>query len=139
METPSAFRLNLLRSGYFLLAVGIGIVMWPQLITSGPQLEPMHGITLSLLCALGLLAVLGLRYPLQMLPLLIFELTWKALWLLCVFIPLWQSHRLTDALIENLFAVGIAIVFPFVIPWGYVLRQFVLRRGDPWRAKVKVG
>lgn len=73
----SVFRLNLLRSGYLLLVVGLGMTMWPQLVTEGPRLELMHGVALSMLCALGLLSVPGLRYPLKMLPLLLFEVVWK--------------------------------------------------------------
>lgn len=74
MGDVSALRLNLLRAGYLLLVVGIGVAMWPTLLRAGPELELMHGAALSMLCALGLLAVLGLRYPLQMLPLLMFEM-----------------------------------------------------------------
>jgi len=133
MKMPSPLRLNMLRGGYLFLAFGIGAFMWPQLLVQGPQLEPMHGIVLCLLCGLGLLALLGVRYPLQMLPILIFELTWKSIWLLRIFVPLWLAHQVNDAVTANLFAVGFAIVFPFVIPWPYVWQQYVQRPGDPWR------
>ena len=73
MTEPSVLRLNLLGAGYLLLVVGLGSQMWPQLIAEGPALEVMHGVALSMLCAIGLLAVLGLRHPLRMLPLLFFE------------------------------------------------------------------
>lgn len=42
----------------------------------------MHGVVNSMLLALVLLAVLGLRYPLKMLPLLFWEIAWKATCLL---------------------------------------------------------
>ena len=80
MHDISPLRLNLLRGGYLLLVVGIGAGMWPVLLRDGPELELMHGATLSMLCAVGLLAILGLRYPLRMLPLLMFEMTWKTIW-----------------------------------------------------------
>ncbi len=42
----------------------------------------MRGVVSSLLAAMSLLVVLGLRYPLQMLPLLLFELVLKSIWLI---------------------------------------------------------
>jgi len=132
MKPVSIFRLNLLRGGYLLLAGGLLTFMWPQLLAAGPRLELMHGLALSMLCALGALSVLGLRYPLQMLPLLLFEITWKAIWLLRIALPLWRENRLDDTVMSTLFAVAIAVVFPFVIPWQYVLQHYILQPCDPW-------
>ncbi|MBB6254126.1 hypothetical protein [Nitrospirillum iridis] len=133
--TPvSVFRLNLLRGGYLLLAGGIGAAMWPELLAQGPALELMHGAALSMLCALGLLAALGLRHPLAMLPLLMFEMTWKLLWSLRIALPLWLDGRLDGDHISTLGACLIAVVFPVLIPWRYVLDTYVRRAADPWRA-----
>ena len=43
-----------------------------MLLTQTPDVEHMRGVVWALLGAVGLLAVLGIRYPLQMLPLLLF-------------------------------------------------------------------
>ena len=132
METVSTLRLTLLRLGYLLLFAGIGAYMWPTLIREGPRLELMHGVTLSLLCALGLLSGLGLRYPLRLLPLLLFEMLWKALWLLRVALPLWLDHRVDADVADMIFACSIAVVFPVLVPWSYVWRTYVLAPGDRW-------
>ena len=132
MQKFSILRLNLLRSGYLLLVLGIGVTMWPTLLREGPKLELMHGAALSMLCAVGLLAVLGLRYPLQMLPLLMFEMTWKTIWLLRVAVPLWWADRLDADYMGTVGACLIAIVFPIVIPWTYVLDTYVRRQAEPW-------
>ena len=131
METPSPLRLNILRGGYLFIAGGLGAFMWPKLIADGPRLDLAQGLTLCLLCGLGLLCVLGLRYPLRMLPLL-FEITWKVIWLTRIALPLWLDHRADDAFMENLFAVGMVVIVPFFIPWDYVWRQYVQQPGDPW-------
>jgi hypothetical protein len=81
---------------------------------------------------LGLLAALGLRYPLRMLPLMLFEIAWKVIWLTRIALPLWLEHRIDDATKENLFAVGMVVVLPFIVPWDYVWRHYVLQAGDPW-------
>jgi hypothetical protein len=71
----SLFRLYTLRLAYLILAAGLGAVIWPAVISHTPSFALAHGIQAALLAAIGLTAVLGLRYPVQMLPLLLFELT----------------------------------------------------------------
>ena len=133
MTEPSVLRLNLLRAGYLLLIVGLGSQMWPQLIAEGPALEVMHGVALSMLCAIGLLSVLGLRHPLRMLPLLFFEMTWKLIWLLRIALPLWAANRIDAAVASTLSAVLLVVVFPFLVPWRYVARTYIAQPAEPWR------
>jgi len=99
-ETPTRemtlWRIYLLRAGYLLIAVGMGMQKVPAFLHHRPW-ELMHGVVNSMLLALVLLAVLGLRYPLKMLPLLFWEIAWKATWLLAVALPAWQNHTM-DAL-----------------------------------------
>lgn len=128
----STLRLNALRGGYLLLVVGIGAGMWPVLLRDGPRLDTMHGAALSMLCAVGLLAVLGLRHPLRMLPLLMFEMTWKTIWTLRIALPLWASDRLDAHVVATLAACAVALVFPFIIPWGYVLDAYIRAPADEW-------
>src|SRR6202035_2908610 len=82
MHEVSLIRLYTLRICYLILAVGLGLYMWPSVLHHTADLAITHGIQLSLLAGLGLTAVLGLRYPVQMLPLLLFELIWKTIYLL---------------------------------------------------------
>ena len=128
----STLRLNLLRGGYLLLVLGIGAGMWPVLLRDGPDLELMHGAALSMLCAVGLLALLGLRYPLRMLPLLMFEMAWKTIWTLRIALPLWTTDRLDASFVATLVACAVALVFPFIVPWRYVLDTYVRGPADPW-------
>lgn len=135
MTEPSVLRLNLLRSGYLFLILGLGSQMAPPLIARGPALDVMHGVVLSMLCALGLLSILGLRYPLKMLPLLFFEMTWKLIWLVRIALPLWAAHRIDDAVANTLVAVLMVVLFPFIVPWGYVARTYFGQPAEPWRTR----
>ena len=86
----SLVRLYVLRAAYLLLVVGLGAMIVPPLISH----EPMaRGVIPSLLGALWLLSFLGLRYPLTMLPLLIFEFAWKTIWLLDFGLPQWFAGK----------------------------------------------
>jgi hypothetical protein len=75
-----------MRVGYLLMGVGLALVQWPLLPSAGSL--PLHqGVTLCLLTAMSLLAFLGLRYPVKLLPVLLFEAAWKILWLALVAVP----------------------------------------------------
>ena len=78
--TLPAFRLNLMRGGYLLMAIGTFIVKGPMLLQVS-SLPAIEGAQLCILIALALLALLGVRYPIGMLPILMFEVLWKVLWL----------------------------------------------------------
>ncbi|HEX3429610.1 MAG TPA: hypothetical protein VHT03_01885 [Rhizomicrobium sp.] len=135
-ETPARgmapWRLYLLRAGYLLIAVGMGMQIIPAFLHHG-RWELMHGVANSMLLALVLLSILGLRYPLKMLPLLFWEMTWKTSWLLAVALPAWQNHTMDADTWDTTFACLIAVVFLFVVPWDFVWRNFVTARSDGWR------
>ena len=133
MKQLSVFRLNLLRCGYLLLVVGLGLTIWPSILDPTQSFGLLRGIVVCMLASMSALAVLGLRYPLRMLPLLFFEMGWKAIWLLRIALPLWSTHRLDVATTETVFECLIAIVFPFIIPWSYVRSNYLVQPADPWR------
>ena len=134
---PSTARLYVLRATYLLVAVGLGVQIWPLILRSAAAPpEHMQGVVRAVLTAVSLLALLGLCYPVRLLPLLLFELTWKAVWVLGIGLPLWRAGRLDAATHETWVAclVGL-VVFPLAIPWGYVWRHYVLARGDSWSGR----
>jgi hypothetical protein len=132
MPLPSILRLNLLRAGYLLLALGMGSQIWPELLNHPRPWEIMHGVAAAMLGALTALSLIGLRHPLQMLPLLFFELAWKAIWLAAIALPLWLAGRLDPASAETAGECLVGVVFLAVIPWEYVWRAYVRRPGERW-------
>ena len=133
MNEVSVFRLYVLRATYLLLAVGVGTMIWPLLLESPETAEHFRGVTWSLLSTVALLAVLGIRYPLKMLPLLFFELIWKATWVIAIGLPLRSSGQLEGAFGETWFATVVGLViFPLAIPWGYTIRRYLREPGERW-------
>jgi hypothetical protein len=129
----SVFRLYVLRATYLLIVVGVGTMIWPLLLDSPETAEHFRGVTWCLLSTVALLALLGIRYPLKMLPLLFFELIWKATWVIAIGLPLRSAGRLEGAFSETWFAnvMGL-VIFPLVIPWGYVVRSYIREPSDRW-------
>jgi hypothetical protein len=103
--------------------VGLAIFKLPGIFSPPENLSATGSVVLSVLGAIALLAVLGIRYPLKMLPL---EFLWYTQQL---------APEARDILINCL--VGIVLV-PLVMPWGYVFKQYVKARGDPWGKRVTV-
>lgn len=133
MLQVSPFRLYILRACYLLVAVGVGTTIWPLLLGSPESVEHFRGVTWCLLGSVALLALVGIRHPLTMLPLLLFELTWKVTWVLTIGIPLRGLGPLEGAFAETWFAnvMGL-VIFPLAIPWGHVWRRYVLEPGATW-------
>jgi hypothetical protein len=129
----SLFRLYTLRASYLIMAAGLGVFVWPAVLHHTNEFAAAAGIRVALLAGLGAIAALGLRYPVQMLPVLLFELTWKAVYLVAFALPMWSAHQVTAAAAEDIKAVAMVVIFIPLIPWRYVFAQYVLKRGDRWK------
>ena len=123
----STIRLNLLRFGYLLTIVLVGSNAWPALINHEGPWNAFEGAGWCLYAAMSALAVLGLRYPLKMLPLLFHQMLYKALWLVAIGIPTWPE--LPGATRAMAIGVGLDLI---VIPWRHVFEHYVRAGGDRW-------
>lgn len=134
MEQLSTARLYALRAMYLVIAVAMGAQIWPLIVSHPANVEHMRGVVRAFFGALTLLCVLGVRYPVKMLPLMIFEFAWKTIWVVSFGLPLWLTHQLTADTAETMRAclMGVVLV-PLVIPWGYVFRHYARDAGDRWR------
>jgi len=127
----SLARLQVLRATYLLLVVGLGATIVPVLLSHEPT---ARGVIPSLLGGVWLLAIAGLRYPLQMLPLLVFEFAWKTIWLIGFGLPQWSQGQLPSTFGEDFEAIVAGVILmPIVIPWGYLYRHYVKAPATRWR------
>ena len=135
MADVSIFRLYVLRAIYLLLFLGQGSMQLPRIIhhASAMTFSFWDGVGTSFLAALALIAGLGIRYPMQMLPLLLFELAWKMIWLSTVALPLWSANRMDADTLESVPSILTGLVLLIVIPWRHVVARYVRAPGDRWR------
>ena len=138
MTQLPVWRLYALRAGYLLLVVGLGLVVWPQILHHDHPWSLMGGVVKCMLGAMVALAVLGLRYPLKMLPLLFFEIAWKALWLIVVALPAWRAGSMDADTMEMVFEVSVVAAIVVVVPWDYVAASFLAGPGDRWGRGVRL-
>ena len=128
----SLFHLYGLRLVFALMALFLLSTIGPRLLEPPPTL--MTGAARALFTALGLMAAIGVRYPLRMLPIMMFEFAWKALWIAFIGLPLWAAGRLDPDSAQTFFEVGVGgILVPIVMPWRYVVEHYVKGPADRWR------
>jgi hypothetical protein len=126
----SLLRLYLLRAGYLFMALGLAITRWPLLIGHDASWPLMDGVVVCMLVAQSLLFFLGVRYPVKMIPILLFEMTWKVIWLSTVALPLWLAGELNDATASVAINCSLVVIVLLILPWPYLVRQYLTRRGD---------
>ena len=131
MSELPLWRLNLLRAMYLVLVIGLGATVVPDIVSHGPG---ERGVIASLLGAVWLLAFVGLRYPLRMLPLLFFEFVWKLLWMLAYGLPQWTSGQRPPTFADDFFNIALGVILvPLVLPWSWLWRHYVRGPAECWR------
>jgi hypothetical protein len=123
----------MMRVGYLVMGVGLAIVKWPLVIGYDPSTPLFEGVVAVLLTAMSLLAFLGLRYPVRLLPILLFEALWKIIWLSVVALPAVVAGDVDAAMQQLIFNCSFVVIIVAVIPWRHVWQRYVTAQGDRWR------
>ena len=121
---------------YAIRAVGLlGVYgLFTTVMTLIDHAPDERGMLKAMVSGLWVMALVTIRYPLKMVPILLFELVWKLLWLIFFGIPQWWTGVGSPRLGDDLWSIGaFPIVCVLVIPWGYVWRHYVKAPGDRWR------
>jgi hypothetical protein len=110
---------------------GLGILISPDFIISIfdlPEQEPLFfAISGTMYLSLGLLAIIGWKSPIQFIPLLLFQLFYKVIWLAVYAFPLILSNQFpmygnAYLILFILFVIGDIYVIPF--------RYFLVKAGN---------
>lgn len=117
-----------LRLFYALMLVLVAPQAWHTLLTHDGAWDPTRAVAWCVWAAYPTLSLLGVFKPLKMLPLMLFMLFYKALWLAVVAAPLWKAGQLAGTPAGEMAQVFEWVWVPaLVVPWGYVARNYV-----PW-------
>jgi hypothetical protein len=117
---------------YLFIVLGLGTFLWPDILDPHHHWIVIEGQAKCMLAAFSLVCLLGIRYPLQMLPILLWECLWKTLWLAMVPLPQWLAGHVDDAVKPSVFACGMVVLVYLAVPWPYVFARFGLDRGARW-------
>jgi hypothetical protein len=131
-DAVSLWRLYVLRACYAILAVGQGSIQLP-LFLHHAHWTLNSGVAHSFLLALALLSIAGIRYPLGMLPLLVYELLWKMIWLCGIALPLWVANQVDADTRASFFEIAPIMILIPLLPWGYIFSNCLAKPADRWR------
>ncbi|MFZ1477298.1 MAG: hypothetical protein WAT18_06095 [Sphingorhabdus sp.] len=132
----ATWRINAMRFLFLLMAGFMGAMyVWPQLLFDWAEWDMNRGLAKSMLAALALMSLWGVRYPMQMLPLMLYEVAWKTIWLILIAGRAWMADKWTPD-IEGLFydCIGIIIAY-FIVPWRYVWARYIKKPMEPLQTR----
>lgn len=128
------YRLYILRAMYAVLAFVQGYSTWSAIVHHIGPWEFWDGMGHSFFGALTVLSLIGLRYPVRMMPLLLYEFAWKLIWTLAISLPLYLGHRVDPDTADSFVSIFLGVVIvPLLLPWGYIWKNYVTAPGDRWR------
>ena len=128
-EGVRPFNIYLLRLLFFLVFVFVGYDSWTSILNHEGSWDHVKAAALCMWATYSLLSILGIFYPLKMLPLVLFEIIYKILWLIIVAYPLWSADRLAGSPAEEMTKAFLWVVLPIVaMPWKYAFDKYVLNR-----------
>jgi hypothetical protein len=122
------YRINiyLLRLLYLLMIIFVGSDSWTAIITHQGPWDHLKAVAFCVWAAYSTLSILGLINPLKMLPIILFEIFYKSIWLVIVAYPLWTKHQLVGSPAEQLTYAFLWLPLPLLaMPWGYAFRTYL--------------
>ena len=125
-EGVRPFNIYMLRLFYFLMFAFVGFDSWSGIVNHQGPWDAVRGVAVCVWAAYSTLSVLGLLHPLRMLPVMLFMIFYKTLWLLVVAYPMWRMGTLAGTPAEEMARVFIWVPLPMIaVPWGYVVRTYL--------------
>ncbi|MEL6250912.1 MAG: hypothetical protein AAFR87_02775 [Bacteroidota bacterium] len=125
-QYPLKWRLHLMRALFFLNFISLAIDNWSAVLFPTEQMDVLSGVAISFWAGFSLLNLIGVRFPLKMLPILLLQLLYKSAWIIGTYLPAKISGSI-DAGIQDFFWICVAgiILNLLIIPWKYVYREFI--------------
>jgi hypothetical protein len=126
-EGVRPINIYLLRLVYFLMLAFVATDAWTRILTHPGPWDPVKAVAWCVWASYPTLSFFGLIHPLKMLPLMIFAIMYKVIWLIVVAYPLWRAHTLAGSPAEGLASTFLWVPLPIIaVPWKYVFHTYVM-------------
>jgi len=119
-------NIYLLRLLYTLMFLFLSYTSWTHIIHHTGPWDPANSAAWFMWASCAFIAGIGIRYPLKMLPIVLFEIIYKVAWLIVVALPLYQHHQLAGTPAEGMANNFMLVILPIVaMPWRYFFRTYI--------------
>lgn len=118
-------NIYVMRLFFLLMFVFVGFDSWSAIINHQGAWKPINAVALCVWAAYSTMSILGVFHTLKMLPIMLFMIFYKTLWLIVVAYPLWITNQLAGSDAEGMANVFVWVIIPIVgMPWRYVFRTY---------------
>jgi len=119
----------LLRLLFVLMVAFVATDAWNTILMHEGPWNHREAAAWCMWASYSLLAILGVFYPLKLIPIVAFDILYKLVWLAIVAYPLWRTNTLVGSPAEEMTYAFLWVVLPIVaMPWGYAFKRYVLNR-----------
>jgi hypothetical protein len=116
-----------LRLFYLLMFLFIATDSWRTILTHQGPWDHVRAVAFCVWATYTTMSALGVIHPLKFLPIMIFMIGYKVLWLIVVAYPLWRAGTLAGSPAEEMAKVFMWISLPIIaVPWKYVFQNYVM-------------
>lgn len=116
-----------LRLFFLLMLLLVAPGAWGTLLRHDGPWDDVRAVAWCVWAIYPTLALFGLFRPLRWLPLMLFTIGYKTLWLAVVAWPLLLAGTLAGSAAEELtYVFAIVPLLAVVVPWGYVWREYIV-------------
>jgi hypothetical protein len=120
-------NIYVLRVFFILMFAVMGFTTWSNIITHQGDWKPMTGVASCMWAAYAVLSLFGIYNTLKMLPIMLFMIFYKSLWLIVVAYPLWKIDKLVGSPSEEMATIFIWVIVPALFfPWKYFFNHYIL-------------
>jgi len=125
-EGVRPINIYLLRLLFLLVAVFVASDSWSAILKHEGQWDHVRAAAVCMWASYSVLSVFGLISPLRWLPIVMFEIFYKIIWLAIVAYPLWSTNQLAGSPAEGMTRAFVWVILPIVaMPWPYAFRTYV--------------
>jgi hypothetical protein len=122
-------QVYLLRLVFLLTFLFVGMDAWTTIFAHEGEWKPLNAVAFSVWAAYSTMSVLGVIRPLKMLPIVVFQIFYKTVWLCLVAYPLWIQGKLIGSPVEEMTKAFLWVILPIIaMPWRYFFRSFMQRK-----------
>ena len=100
---------------------------WAHIIKHTGPWDPANSAAWFMWGSCSVISFIGIRRPLKMLPIILFEIVYKTAWLIVIAYPLYHRNQLTGTPTEVMADNFMLVILPIVaMPWRYFFRTYIV-------------